>query len=184
MYKLLLFASLFSCATQQKSDFTPTPNKKFWIGKPEEKLALHPVFATMPVESRETPAKVQTRRYSSGAITSDDCKGNQCEGYANPYACNHVFYIKNSIITNYLRVGNCGPEDPTFRPLDENGNPELSRVELEQLKKIGDATHEPVGECKSRKDCPEKDMSCKITYSESQTGICVNGGMFGRLFYK
>ncbi len=196
--KILLMLSLLivsSCANQYYRQPTApkeivwTPNKEFWIGKHEETLALHPIFAIMPVESRKTPAGVETRRYvNGGVITSQsECKGNQCAGAANNGACNHVFYLKGMKITNYQIVGNCGEQNLELRPLDADGRYEYSASETQQLNEARAiaSTNSKLtgsGSCDTRADC-FNGMTCK--YSDSQQkGTCVDAGIFGKLLYR
>ena len=200
LLSLILFVS---CATQPY--YTPSeekvvqkemewePNKNFWIGKNEEKLALHPIFATMPVESRKTSSGIETRRYVNGGSvsSSEECKGNHCAGVANTSSCNHVFYIEKSKITNYHRVGPCAdfPENLQLRPLDKNGKFETNKQELvllesiakeKQARAIAKENEDIERSCLTRADCLNG-MTCKISEA-GQRGICVNHGIFGQLF--
>ncbi len=198
MSKLLLLFLIFSCTTPgpKTSEVLPpkemewSSNRDLWTGKSEELLGLHPIFATMPVESRKTSSGIETRRYTQGgAITSQDCKDNQCAGVSNTDACNHVFYVQKKIITNYHRVGNCGRENLQHRPLDRDGNPEYTAIEIVQAKEISEynkirdeqLAQNEARSCKSRSDCNDG-KTCKILYSDTQSGMCVEHGLFGKLF--
>lgn len=177
MVKLIALLVVVSCATQAppKKLVELDSNKTLWMGKKEERLALHPIFATMPVESRKTPAGIETRRYTEGgAITSKgECKGNQCDGVSNINACNHVFYLGNGAIVNYHRVGNCGIESIMHRPLDSEGNPEMTENEIKRYRAVSSVKEEEVA-CKKTAEC-NNGQSCK-------NGFCGSYGLWGKFF--
>jgi hypothetical protein len=135
------------------------PNKKFWIGKTSDDLASHPVYASLPVESRKTESGIETRtfRNSSGIVSSASCSsysqyGSSCGGIASEVVCTHVFLLKKGIISDLNRAGSCGDEDLKFRPLDNNGNPLVSDFEVQQIKDYYGDRGPAAGEV-AKRDC-------------------------------
>lgn len=202
--KVLIIVGIFilsSCTTPQPSskpeihdkEMVWEPNRNFWIDKHQEKLELHPIFATMPVETRKTSSGSETRRYVSGGSvkSNEECKGSHCAGEVNTASCNHIFYIKNSKIYNYHRVGPCAdyPENLKLRPVDMNANFVVSESEKALLAEVQEHNRNNQKQrldlasdrsCLTRADCDEG-MTCKISES-GQRGICVNHGIFGQIF--
>ncbi|HEY1055696.1 MAG TPA: hypothetical protein VGE24_11190 [Emticicia sp.] len=132
---LMLVLSIASCATKP---FYFDSNRDFWIGKSGDDLAIHPIFASMPMDTRKTETGIETRSFKNkSGIQSEGLNNNQGKyvGWTSEVACNHVFLLKNNVITNYQRVGNCTSERLEFRPLDHDGNPVLSQAEVEYLNK-------------------------------------------------
>lgn len=124
-----VFLSLFfiSCSSIQ---FDPTirPEKKvesksnrdLWLDKSVESLDLHPLFATLKMESRISSEGTEVRSYknSGGTASQANCRGIWgCQGTQVDVICSHVFYIKDKKISDYKRVGNCTEEEnPEFAP--------------------------------------------------------------------
>lgn|GEM_PF-4652884 len=85
------------------SSVSPSTNKSLWLGLTADDLILHPVFAT----------KQMTRRQASNGMEVITFINNGAFGAS----CNHVFYLTESKITDYQRVGQCTEvEDPALRP--------------------------------------------------------------------
>jgi hypothetical protein len=98
-------------------------NYNLWLGRNADELILHPVFATMSMDSRKTSSgiEIKTFKNSGGIASSGNCTHWQgfsnCAQTSDVVACNHVFYITNNMITDYKRVGDCGNEIPDLAPI-------------------------------------------------------------------
>lgn len=103
-------------------------NKDLWLGKDVEELDLHPVFATLKMENRKSASGIIVRTYKNDSGGIDE-KGrvNQYSGEitrnSKDVSCNHVFYIKDNKITDYVRVGaHCTiVESGLFSPVPTEG---------------------------------------------------------------
>lgn len=181
VFALLFILTLSSCAflvTSPTVELVRVPNIELWKGRSSDELTLHPIYATLPLENRNTSDGMEIRSYKNSGqrITSANCTGmyagSSCSGVSSEIACNHVFYIKDRLIIDLKRVGACGPEDIMFRPLDAEGNPLLAPEEKASLeRKI--ASEGPLV-CKMTSDC--KGMkSCR-------NGHCMDLGLWGLIF--
>ncbi|MBY0515392.1 MAG: hypothetical protein K2P81_00685 [Bacteriovoracaceae bacterium] len=95
-------------------------NKELWIGKVADDLVLHPIFATKEMNSRKASNGIEVITFKNSAgINGKNQMGTFGSSYSNSMevACNHVFYLKEKIIYDYQRVGDCTvEEDPNYAP--------------------------------------------------------------------
>jgi hypothetical protein len=89
-----------------------------WVGKPVSLLDSHPLFMTVPLETRFTSDGVEVRNYRNSRSVSS-CAGqstlnsysSSINSYANCYqndvVCNNIFYIKNNKVLRYEPTGRC-----------------------------------------------------------------------------
>lgn len=190
--KIFIMAFLSSCAAQNYQTKQEVKvelpkivepdlefNGKFWIGKSERELLLHPLYASFEAIERRTDSNAGTKSFK--------VSGN----------CSHVFYLKNYSIYKLIYVGTCS-ENLNYRPLDNDEKPILSAKELKEWSKYYDLKREeesrkaavaaataknidskPIA-CNKRQDCPET-MTCKIS-NRGEKGICGHFGIFGQIF--
>ena len=126
MYKnfclMAFLLAIAACMSVREEDL------ESWVGQPVELLDTHPLFMTVPLETRYSNDGVEVRNYRNGR-TFSNCSGNtnfnvnSGSGYANSYAtcyendvvCNNIFYIKNGKILRYAPTGQCYT-DESVRP--------------------------------------------------------------------
>jgi hypothetical protein len=138
MNKLLLLSILLlSCA--HKPRFEYDSNYSIWMNRHVDELLTQPVYATMPMKLRETDSgiKVYSFKNSGGFSSKGSCVGNQwsadCVSSRSEVACSHVFTVgADKRISNYQRVGRCGPEELNMRPF-KDGEPVLTDDEIKRL---------------------------------------------------
>lgn len=133
MFKLLPLLFVFACAHQPS--FVMDENRVTWIDRSEDDVLTHPFFSTMPVQERTTSSGVKIFAFKNEARTATtNCTsywGQGCSAAASTWqdaSCNHVFTIKNAVVSEYKRVGSCGPEQLKFRPF-QDGEPVLTERE-------------------------------------------------------
>lgn len=169
----------FGCAHHNQT-IQMSPNKDVWIGRSEEDVTLHPIFATMPVDSRKTASggEVRTFKNSGGTVSNKDCTAKpgyfgavnaDCAGTSREIVCNHVFILTSNKVANYTRVGQCTEEMLEMRPRNLDGTPVLLKHEMEQYRTVASDK-----ECKETSEC-SNGQSCK-------EGTCKSLGLWGRLF--
>lgn len=161
MLRLLFLILSSSCALlgpqNSRYQVERVANAEVWRGRSGDELILHPVFATLPMESRKTSDGVETRSFknSGGVASSSNCASygrfGSCNGTSGEIACNHIFYITKNKISDYKRYGHCGPEELRFRPYDQNGNPVEHEMELAQRRSI--ASVKIGGKCSANFEC-------------------------------
>ena len=135
---LPLFFFLFSCANRVPEKEKPAvSNKSLWLGKSGDDVLLHPVYSTLPMESRKTSTGIEVRSYTfSGGIQSRaNCAGGGCSGQSEEVKCFHTFHIKNNLVSEYRRMGSCNDEENYLhRPLGADGVPLIAEEEKEYYK--------------------------------------------------
>jgi hypothetical protein len=109
----LAVTALAGCGTM----FVQQADLDTWPGVPVEALDTHTVFIAMPVTKTVTDSGIEARNYISGgsglSCTSMGGQGKalnmptftSCSG--NKKVCNHIFYIKDSIVLEYAPAGRC-----------------------------------------------------------------------------
>lgn len=129
MNRLLALLFLSSCASVKFDPFIRPEAKQesaivslntAWIGKDVEALDTHPYYAPRFLNSRVSSKGVEVRTYrnSGGAASEATCTGLLgCKGSAKAILCDHVFFVKEGVISDRKRVGDCGEEDENFRPI-------------------------------------------------------------------
>lgn len=196
MFKLIVLSMLMSCGVQPPKKEIKEPifvfNSKFWIGKSESDLILHPLYAVLPMMEKSTGGGIEVKAFKqdSKSVSNSSCYGALgCQETSQNIDCNHVFYLKNKRIYNYTTVGNCG-NLLSYRPYDEYGNPMMTAEEAEAVRiyeaeMSALAKHNSPKEkimCESRSDCPDG-MTCKIS-SRGEEGICGHYGLMGKILYQ
>lgn len=88
-----------------------------WKGQPVEKLDLHPLFASMPMEKRTSSDGVEVRTYRNSAETSYRARARTHDGFGGPsteirgtaseVVCSNVFYVWGGKVIKYQPVGRC-----------------------------------------------------------------------------
>lgn len=193
----LAFAFLFtSCAikTSVKLPKVPvlaekTTNRELWLGRSGDELLLHPIFASLPMESRVTTTKVEVRSFknSGGTVSNQSCSISSyySKGYGSgsgfcsdsrlEIMCNHIFYIQNNRISDYKKVGQCYGDRVDFRPYDEDGTPIFTDAELKYVEELTAYNEAVEGgkPCNSTSECSDG-MSC----SQNK---CQSLGLWGRI---
>ena len=139
MLRLILVLLVFAVSCAHRPAFQYDANYVAWMDRSADDLFTHPYFASMPMQKRDTEngVKVYSFRNSAGTVAKSGCVSNgwgysSCDGSATEVACNHVFTISENKVKNYQRVGACGPELLSFRPL-VNGEPILTEGEIQRL---------------------------------------------------
>lgn len=133
MLKLLPLLFVFACAHHQP-EFKFDSNAVVWMNRSEDDVLTHPIFATLKMEKRKTESgiKMYSFRNSGGYSTKTNCTGGswnaECNSNQNEISCNHLFTIKEKVVTNYQRIGDCASEQLKFRPV-ENGEAVLTERE-------------------------------------------------------
>ena len=129
MLKLLPLLLVFACAHQPS--FIMDENRVTWVDRSEDDVLTHPYFSTMPVQERTTSSGVKIYAFKNEARTAKiNCTSawGNCDSASSFYqdaSCNHVFTINKAVVTDYKRVGSCGPEQLRFRPF-QDGEPVLT----------------------------------------------------------
>ena len=151
MLKLLPLLFVFACAHQPS--FQMDENRLTWMSRSEDDVITHPIFATMPVQMREASSGMKIYSFKNfGGYSSDgECSstfgGAKCTSAHTEMTCNHQFIVSNKVVTDYRRIGNCGPEQLKFRPL-ENGEAALTEREKMHFGSRSIANEQP-----KQKDC-------------------------------
>ena len=176
MLKLIPFLFvLFSCAHHVKQPDEPkTLVFKFWQGRSGDEITLHPVYASLPLESRKTTDGTEVRSFTVSSNTRSDltCFGTAgCLGSSTSSQCSFVFYLKNNKIVDMNSVGPCNVFSTSLRPY-ENGGPIITGEEKEYIKRT--FASEGVRSCKVSNDCTNG-QSC-------QANQCKSLGIWGRIF--
>lgn len=118
------------------------PNKTLWIGRNSDEVLLHPEFATLRMETRKASNgdELITFKNSGGHHSSAGCITNYgittCSGNNSEIVCNHLFHVKDGVVFDYNRLGNCSSdEELRFRPRTSNGDPLLTQNETALIQK-------------------------------------------------
>lgn len=139
---LLLLLVVSSCAHKRVPRLELGPNRLAWIGRHESDITTHPIFATMPSESKVASNGKEVRVFRNGLARagSSGCVGGgstsvlygaaytnasaNCNSVVQDISCNHSFIIsKDKIVTDYSRSGQCDPnEHLELRPRYEDGS--------------------------------------------------------------
>lgn len=136
MLKLLPLLFVFACAHQPTFEYDS--NYTVWMNKNADDVLTHPIFATMPMQTRETEGglKMYSFRNFGGYSSLSNCSGGgwsaTCDTAHNEVTCNHLFTISKNTVINYQRVGDCANEQLKFRPY-KDGEPELTERELQHF---------------------------------------------------
>lgn len=115
---LLLMVALFlaACGSVHQEDL------QSWVGRPVVDLDKHPIFLTMQSVRTQASDGTEIRNYVNGAnIASCSGSGRVFSGTVDMAtysqfsscmqtfaACNNIFYIKNSVVTQYTPIGTGG----------------------------------------------------------------------------
>ena len=129
MRYLVVLVLVVSCGTIKFDPFIKPEAKlssakvsiqEAWLGKDVDSLDIHPFYAARFVNSRTSAKGIEVRTYrnSGGNASEAQCAGVfGCAGREKAIQCDHVFYIKDGLISDRKRVGDCGEEDENFRPI-------------------------------------------------------------------
>ena len=193
----LVIAFLVSCANSpsKKTIDPPQPpanvsNRELWIGRSGDELILHPIYASLPLETRKTSTGVEVKSFknSGGSVSNQSCsKSNyyspssnsgtgsgSCSDTRFDISCNHIFYVHKNVVNDYEKVGQCYGDRFDFRPLDQHGNPvvtESEKIYIKELVKYYEAL--APASCKLTAECGDG-MSCK-------DNKCQSLGLWGRI---
>lgn len=176
MLKLLpLLLILFSCANHVRRVEEPKSVVfQFWHGRSGDEITLHPVYASLPLESRKTTDGTEVRSFTVSSNTRSDltCYGTAgCLGNSSYSQCSFVFYLKNNKVSDMNAVGPCNIYSVNLRPY-ENGAPITTSEEKDYISRT--YASEGVRSCKVTNDCTGG-QSC-------QDNQCRSLGIFGRIF--
>ena len=190
----LLILFLASCATTNHKKVPlppkapiPVTNKELWVGRSGDELLLHPIYASLPLESRSTSTGIEVKSFknSGGTVSNQSCSisnyysngsgsgSGSCSDSRYEISCNHIFYVKKNKITDYKKVGQCYGDRFDFRPHDQNGEPVVTDSERKFLKELAayNQSFAPAS-CNLTADCNDG-MSCK-------DNKCQSLGLMGR----
>ena len=167
-------------------------NRELWLGRSGDELLLHPIYASLPLESRKTSTGITVMSFknSGGHVSNQTCSisnyytpslnsgsgSGYCSDSRVEISCNHIFYVNKNLITDYKRVGQCYGDRFDFRPHDNDGNPVVTDSEKKYIQELTAYNEVMAGKdpCNSTSECSDG-MSCKDNKCESL-------GLWGRLF--